>query len=118
MDGIWEVQVQPLTMPKTMYSHFVMTQKGDDLTGTWIRDNNAKVPFAGTFDGRLFKLTATDGKSTWTLSGYAENFSDMVGLVITTAPGDKGTPFTASHRKKERLQDLGPGNGRPAKPPL
>jgi len=118
MDGVWEVQVQPLTALRTIYSHLLVIQKGDGLSGTWVRENNQKVPFTGTFDGRLFKLTATDTKNTWTLAGYAENFSDMVGLVITGAPGDKGTPFTAAHRKKERLNDLGPGGSKPPnKPP-
>jgi hypothetical protein len=116
MDGVWEVQLQPLTNGyKTIYSHLLVTQHGDDLTGTWIRSDKDKVPFTGTFDGRLFKLTATDVKNnTWTLSGYAENFSDMVGLLIGAVPGDRGTPFTASHRKKERATDVG---GRGAGPP-
>ena len=105
MDGVWEVQLQPLTgNGRTVYSHFYVTQKADTLTGTWVRNNNEKVPFTGTFDGRLFKLTATDVKKTVvTMSGYAENFSDMVGLLTTTDPKDKGTPFTAAHRKKERV---------------
>ena len=105
MDGVWEVQVQPLTgNGRTVYSHLYVTQKGDALTGTWVRSNSDKEPFTGTFDGRLFKLTATDAKNTvLTLSGYAENFSDMVGLLLTADPKDKGTPFTAAHRKKERL---------------
>ena len=111
MDGVWEVQLQPLNGSyKVTYSHLLVTQKGDDLSGTWLRANNDKVPFTGTFDGRLFKLTATDvKKNTWTMAGYAENFSDMVGLLIGATPGDKGTPFTASHRKKERLNDVGGG---------
>jgi hypothetical protein len=122
MDGVWEIQLQPLNGSyKTTYSHLLVTQKGDDLSGTWIRENNDKVPFSGTFDGRLFKLTATDvKKNTWTLAGYAENFSDMVGLVIGATPGDKGTPFTASHRKKERLNDVGgnrKGRGANSSPP-
>ncbi|HEX3463820.1 MAG TPA: hypothetical protein VHS78_07210 [Candidatus Elarobacter sp.] len=105
MDGVWEVQMQPLLTGKTIYSHLAITQKGDQLSGTWVRGDKDKVPFTGTFDGRLFKLTTTDpsGKVTWTLAGYAENFSDMVGLLTTPDPKDKGTPFTASHRKKERL---------------
>ena len=116
MDGVWEVQLQPLNNGyRTVYSHLLVTQRGDALTGTWIRSDKDKVPFTGTFDGRLFKLTATDVKNTtWTLSGYAENFSDMVGLLIGAAPGDKGTPFTAAHRKKERLNELGGGRGAPA----
>jgi hypothetical protein len=105
MDGVWEVQMQPLYTGKTVYSHLTITQKGEQLTGTWMRSDKDKVPFTGTFDGRLFKLTTTDptGKIVWTLSGYAENFSDMVGLVTTPDPKNQGTPFTATHRKKERL---------------
>ena len=104
MDGVWEVQVQPLTgNGRAVYSHFYVTQKGDQLSGTWLRENNQKVPFTGTFDGRLFKLSSTDGKTAWTFAGYAENFSDMVGLLQTADPKDKGTPFTASHRKKDRI---------------
>jgi hypothetical protein len=105
MDGVWEVQMQPLYTGKTIYSHLAITQKGEQLTGTWVRSDKDKVPFTGTFDGRLFKLTTTDptGKVTWTLAGYAENFSDMVGLLTTPDPKSQGTPFTATHRKKERL---------------
>lgn len=105
MDGVWEVQLQPLNGARTVYSHLYITQKGDALTGTWARTDKEKVPFTGTFDGRLFKLTASGTGATpavWTLAGYAENFSDMVGLLQTTDPKDKGVPFTASHRKKER----------------
>jgi hypothetical protein len=103
MDGVWEVQLQPPLTARAIYSHLYITQKGDQLTGTWVRDNKTKVPFTGTFDGRLFKLNLTDGKSTWTMAGYAENFGDMVGLLTTADPKDKGTPFTAAHRKKEKL---------------
>ena len=104
MDGVWEVQLQPLTgSGRAIYSHFALAQKADQITGTWTRENNQKVPFTGTFDGRLFKLNAADGKTTWTFSGYAENNSDMVGLLQTADPKDKGTPFTASHRKKDRI---------------
>jgi hypothetical protein len=102
MDGVWEVQLQPLGTSRAVYSHLYVTQKGDQLSGTWKRASNQTMPFSGTFDGRLFKLTSTDGKGTWTFSGYAENFSDMVGLLATADPKDKGTPFTASHRKKDR----------------
>ena len=104
MDGVWEVQLQPLTgNGRAIYSHLFVTQKGDQLSGSWLRENNQRIPFTGTFDGRLFKLTSTDGKTAWTFAGYAENFSDMVGLLQTADPKDKGTPFTASHRKKDRL---------------
>ena len=105
MDGVWEVQLQPLNgTGRTVYSHLFVSQKGDALTGTWVRTGTEKLSFSGTFDGRLFKLTATDAKNnSWTFTGYAENFADMVGLIISADPKDKGTPFTASHRKRERL---------------
>ncbi len=104
MDGVWEVQLQPLLSVRTVYSHLYITQSGEALTGTWLRSDKSKLPFTGTFDGRLFKLTATDAKNvTWTFAGYAENFADMVGTLTTGAAGDKGTPFTASHRKKEKI---------------
>ena len=102
LDGVWEVQMQPLNGAPTIYSHFYITQKGNDLSGTWVRPNNVKETFAGSFDGRLFALNAKDGTHTQTLSGYVENFGDMVGLFKTDDPKDTGTPFTASHRKKER----------------
>jgi hypothetical protein len=42
------------------------------------------------------------GEVTFTMSGYAENFGDMVGLLTSNEPNDQGTPFTAAHRKKEK----------------
>jgi len=103
MDGVWEVVVQPMTVYRPIYSHFYLTQKGDQLNGTWVRSDKNKLPISGTFDGRLFTLTAKDATTTYTLKGYAENFGDMVGLLTTADPKDKGTPFTAAHRKKEKL---------------
>ncbi|MFN2461436.1 MAG: hypothetical protein ABR591_12225 [Candidatus Velthaea sp.] len=103
MDGVWEVQLQPLGADRAVYSHLFVTQKGANLTGLWQRDAKTKLPFTGTFDGRLFKLTITDGKKSFTMTGYAENFGDMVGLLNDDDPKHDGTPFTASHRKKQRL---------------
>ncbi len=37
------------------------------------------------------------------MAGYAENFGDMVGLLTTADPKDKGVPFTASHRKHDKV---------------
>ena len=102
MDGVWEVQLQPLGGARTVYSHLSISQKGDTLSGTWNRSAKEKLPFTGTFDGRLFKLTLSGGQ-TMTMSGYAENFGDMVGLLTTADPKDKGVPFTASHRKHDKL---------------
>src|SRR5260370_30882708 len=51
MDGVWEVVLQPLTVFRPIYSHFFIIQKGDQISGTWVRENNQKVPITGTFDG-------------------------------------------------------------------
>jgi hypothetical protein len=103
MDGVWELQLQPLGAARAVYSHLAITQKGDTLSGTWIRSDKDKLPFTGTFDGRLFKLTVGNGAQAYTMAGYAENFGDMVGLLTTGDPKDKGVPFTASHRKHDKL---------------
>jgi hypothetical protein len=133
MDGVWEVQLQPMDRSgKTIYSHLYVKQASDgSLTGYWMRADRSRMNFTGTFDGRLFKIALTPagpdpapapekakstgkGASTatpapwelpgvsYTMSGYAENFGDMVGMLSSSDPKDKGTPFTASHRKKER----------------
>jgi hypothetical protein len=102
LDGVWEVALQPLTGARAVYSHLYITQSGNSLTGTWKRDGKTPaLPFTGTFDGRLFKLTVTDGTATRLLSGYEENYSDMVGLLSDGDPQHPGTPFTAAHRKRE-----------------
>jgi hypothetical protein len=133
MDGVWEVQLQPMDRSgKTIYSHLYVKQSTDgSLTGYWMRSDKSRMNFTGTFDGRLFKIALTPaspeaapdpkakskGKGasspatpppwnvpglTYTMSGYAENFGDMVGMLSSSDPKDKGTPFTASHRKRER----------------
>ena len=111
MDGVWEVVLQPISGPnagKPAYSHLFIVQKGDALTGRWVRDdqNKKSYDFTGTFDGRLYTLTLKDGAANaFTMTGYAENFGDMVGLLKATAnTADLGTPFTASHRKKEKAE--------------
>ena len=109
LDGVWEFVLQPVTGPsagKPFYSHLYVAQKGDALSGTWRRDDqhNRRYDFTGTFDGRLYTLTFKDGAATvYTMTGYVENFGDMVGLLKSADPKDLGTPFTASHRKKEKL---------------
>jgi hypothetical protein len=102
LDGVWEVALQPLSGARTVYSHLYITQAGNTLTGTWRRDSKTVLPFTGTFDGRVFKLTVTDGTVTRQLSGYEENYSDMVGLLSDGDSSHAGTPFTAAHRKRER----------------
>ncbi|HTW85652.1 MAG TPA: hypothetical protein VMD91_16400 [Candidatus Sulfotelmatobacter sp.] len=110
LDGVWEMAIQPLNGARTTYSHLYITQKGDQLSGTWVRGEKKgkeTSTFTGSFDGRLFKLSGTDAHATFTLSGYVENFSDMVGLLTAVPPGSTatpapGVPFTAGHRKASR----------------
>jgi hypothetical protein len=106
LDGVWEVALQPPSRDgRTIYSHLYVTQKADQITGTWVRKdkNEPKATFSGTFDGRLFSITLNDGAHSYTMAGYEENFADMVGLFKTDKPGDVGVAFTAGHRKKEKL---------------
>ena len=111
MDGVWEVASQPLDSSlRVTYSHLFITQHGDQLTGRWVRGGTPKEKktdtyvFSGTFDGRLFKLSLKNNQDVvYTMSGYAENFSDMVGLLTSADPKDKGLPFTASHRKNQKF---------------
>ena len=105
LDGVWEIEVQPVAQ-LTKYSHLSLRQDGTTLNGYWERDPNSKTknrfPLTGSFDGRLFALTVDLGEGkTATMSGYAENFSDFVGM-LRVGPTDPGTPFTGQHRKKER----------------
>ena len=112
LDGVWEVALQPLNGGRTVYSHLYVTQQGNAVSGTWRRGGDkAGLPFTGTFDGRLFKLTVTDGAATQQLSGYEENYMDMVGLFSDGDPAHQGTPFTAAHRKriKDRDVNIAPG---------
>ena len=102
LDGVWEIALQPLNGARTIYSHLYVTQSGNTLSGTWRRSGKPVLPFSGTFDGRLFKLTVTDGTSTEVLSGYEENYMDMVGLYTDGDTKHPGTPFTAAHRKREK----------------
>lgn len=110
MDGVWEVELQ--TRATTFYSHFTLRQsgaQGADVSGIWDQGGNPakKLPITGTFDGRLFKLTATLKENEYTFTGYVENYSDIVGMV---SDGKNDLPFTAQHRKKANfLQNVTPG---------
>ncbi len=120
LDGVWEFVLQPATgkdQGKFFYSHIAFAQTGDKLVGQWFRESGgpkAVLPLTGTFDGRIFKLTLTPATGApLTMSGYVENFGDMVGLLDN---GDgTNTPFTASHRKKVRFYEQ-PGLGVPGAP--
>jgi hypothetical protein len=105
LDGTWEIEFQ--TRDKTQYAHWTLRQtgqSGNDITGVWNQGGKPpkNVPITGTFDGRLFKFTATDGGKDYTFSGYVENFTDIVGMA---SDGKSETAFTAQHRKKSRAID-------------
>jgi hypothetical protein len=110
LDGVWEVELQ--TRAHTYYSHITLRQsgaQGSDVSGIWDQGGNPdkKLPITGTFDGRLFKLTATLKENEYVFTGYVENYSDIVGMV---SDGKNDLPFTAQHRKKEKfINNITPG---------
>jgi len=102
LDGVWEVELQPLGHRLATYQHFVIVQQGSALTGYWQHEpHQTKTPITGSFDGRLIQINAPVNNGTVTFSGYVENMGDMVGMQHLAA-GDVGIAFTAQHRKKEK----------------
>ena len=102
VDGIWEVEAQPIGKRLASYTHLSLNATGPNIIGYWQTGGRKapKYPLTGTFDGRLISLTVTmaDGTSA-SFSGYVENFGDMVGI-LRRSDKDPGTAFTAEHRKK------------------
>jgi hypothetical protein len=101
LDGIWEVELQPLGMKLASYTHLNITTTGSNISGYYqAAKKNNRYPMTGTFDGRLISMSVSmpDGTSL-TFSGYVETFADMVG-VYRANDKDPGTAFTAEHRKK------------------
>ena len=101
LDGIWEVELQPIGRRLANYTHISITTTGANIAGYVQKGpKSPKYPMTGTFDGRLISLSATmpDGNIA-TFNGYVETFADMVGL-YRTSDKDAGTAFTAEHRKK------------------
>jgi hypothetical protein len=105
MDGVWEIESQTFGQRNATYSHLYLIQKDETLTGTWRREDKHVLGVTGTFDGRLFKLSAVDAatKVTYTLQGYVENYSDLVGQAIRLGPTPVSQNFTGQHRKKDKL---------------
>ncbi len=103
LDGIWEIEIQPIGQRLAKYEHFNVVQKGSSLTGYWEHDpHKTRTPITGTYDGRLIQIIAKDDAgNTTTFSGYVETFADMVGIK-RTSDKDPGVAFTAQHRKKDR----------------
>jgi hypothetical protein len=108
LDGIWEVEMQPIGKRLATYTHFGITSTGANISGYWETvpsrrkgKNTSRIPMTGTFDGRLISLSVAmaDG-NTATFTGYVEGFSDMVGIFRSSDKDTNGTAFTAEHRKK------------------
>jgi hypothetical protein len=102
LDGIWEIELQPLGKRLATYSHLSIAITGAAINGYWEHDpHKTRSPMTGTFDGRLISMTVklADG-TTPSFSGYVENFADMVGIFKSSDKDVNGTAFTAQHRKK------------------
>ncbi len=102
LDGIWEVEAQPLGKRLATYTHLSINTTGADIIGYYQAGGKGapKYPMTGTFDGRLISMSVTmPNGQTMTFNGYVETFADMVGL-YKTSDKDSGTAFTAQHRKK------------------
>jgi hypothetical protein len=102
LTGIWEVAIQP-GGALTLYSHLLLQQSPDNsIAGYWELQNKKKLPLNGTFDGKQFKFTVTDGKKQETFAGYQDGFADMVGLA-DMGDGKRPLAFTAAHRAKQKF---------------
>jgi hypothetical protein len=108
LDGVWEVQIQHTN--GTDYTHFALTQKGDDLTGTYLDGRGKKYPLSGTVDGQAVRLIVTmPNGTTLLLEGKLDGTTDMIGML--TMP-DGQVPFTASYRAKEKwIENVNPSPG-------
>jgi hypothetical protein len=107
LDGIWEVESQPLGQRLASYTHLGVTSTGAVVSGYWETSSGKKnkvksrLPMTGTFDGRLISLSiAKPDGTTATFTGYVEGFADMVGIFRSSDKDTNGTAFTAEHRKK------------------
>jgi hypothetical protein len=106
LDGIWEVEAQPIGRRLATYTHLSINTTGADINGYYqtTGKKGTKYPMTGTFDGRLISMSVNmPNGQTLTFNGYVETFADMVGL-YRTSDKDPGTAFTAQHRKKQRSQ--------------
>jgi hypothetical protein len=108
IEGVWEVQLQhPNT---TDYTHFILKQEGDTLTGTYLDGSKKKYPIAGSVDGDAVRMIVSmpDGTSLL-FEGKLDGTTDMLGMY--TSPKEQ-VPFTASYRAKEKwIENVNPAPG-------
>ena len=108
LDGVWEVALQRSN--GTDYTHFLLKQQGDALTGMYLDAKGKKYPLTGSVDGQAVRLIVTmpDG-STLLAQAKLDGTTDMVGE-LTMPSGD--VPFSASYRAKEKwIDNVSPSPG-------
>jgi len=108
LEGVWEVAIQHSN--GTTYTHFLLKQDGDALTGTYVDTNGKKFPLVGTVDGQAVRLIVTRPDGTTVLAeGKLDGTTDMVGMLTMS---DGTVPFTASYRAKEKwIENVNPSPG-------
>ncbi|HEY2476681.1 MAG TPA: hypothetical protein VGI19_18010 [Candidatus Cybelea sp.] len=98
LDGVWEVQIQHPNA--TDYTHFLIKQEGDQISGNYVDAKNKKYPLVGTVDGQDVRLIVTlPGGTTILAEARLDGTTDMVGE-LTTSNGTMA--FTATYRAKEK----------------
>jgi hypothetical protein len=107
IEGVWEVAIQHSN--STDYTHFLLRQAGDQLSGTYL-DGKTKYPLAGTLDGQQIRLIVTmPNGTTLLLEGKLDGTTDMLGM-MTSPKGE--VPFTASYRAKTNwIENVNPSPG-------
>jgi hypothetical protein len=107
IEGVWEVAIQHTN--STDYTHFLLSQTGDQLSGTYV-DGKTKYPLAGSLDGQQIRLIVTmPNGTTLLMEGKLDGTSDMIGE-MTTPKGE--VPFTASYRAKTNwIENVNPSPG-------
>jgi len=107
VEGVWEVAIQHTNT--TDYTHFLLTQTGDQLSGTYV-DGKTKYPLAGTLDGQQIRLVVTmPNGTTLLMEGKLDGTTDMIGEM--TSPKGQ-VPFTASYRPKTNwMENVNPSPG-------
>lgn len=108
IEGVWEVQLQHPNV--TDYTHFLLKQTGNTITGTYEDGTKKKFPLAGSVDGDAIRMIVSmpDGTSLL-FEGKLDGTTDMLGMF--TSPKEE-VPFTASYRAKEKwIENVNPAPG-------
>jgi hypothetical protein len=108
IEGVWEVQIQHTNT--TDYTHLLLTEQGDALSGTYVDARGKKYPLAGSLEGQAVRLIVTmPNGTTLMLEGKLDGTNDMVGMLTSS---DGQLPFTAAYRAKEKwIENVNPSPG-------